>query len=76
MKEFLVAASFWIFFALLGFVVGACAWTYTINTWLVYMGKDAALTWWQGGLIGLVPWIGYISLPAAALTYLIMLFIG
>lgn len=59
-----------------GFILGAVLWPYTINTWLLYVGKDPAVVWWQGGLLGFVPVIGQLSVPAAVVTWLVMLFIA
>lgn len=59
----------------LGFVLGAVLWPYTINTWLEYFGREAVVTWWQGGFIGFIPYVGQMSLPAAFITWLLMLFI-
>lgn len=57
-------------------VVGAICWPYTLNTWLVFLGKPAAVLWWHGILLGFVPAIGQSSLVLAVLTWLIMLFIS
>lgn len=62
-------------FMALGFIIGAWLWTYTINTWLIYFHKAPVLQWWQGGLIGFVPWVGHASIPAAVVTWILMLFI-
>ncbi len=37
-----------------GFGMGAWLWTWSLNTWLVYAGKEATVTWFQGGVIGMV----------------------
>lgn len=59
-----------------GVAIGALCWPYTINTWLVYSGKSAAVVWWQGALIGLVPVFGWLSIPAAVATWILMMFLG
>lgn len=56
--------------------VGAVCWTYTLNTWLMFFGKVSSVVWWQGALIGFVPYIGQISIPAAVITFILMLFLG
>lgn len=58
------------------FVMGAVLWPYTINTWLVYSGKEPAIEWWMGGLMAMVPGFGQTCIPAAIITFIIMLFIG
>lgn len=55
--------------------VGSVCWTYTINSWLEFSGKSISIVWWQGALIGLVPIFGQFSLPAAVLTWILMLLI-
>lgn len=67
--------AIWIIFMIVGFAIGSFLWPYTLNTWLVYFGKDPSIVWWQGGLIGFIPWIGQASIPAAAVTWILMLFI-
>ena len=56
--------------------IGAICWPYTINTWLVFIGKEACVVWWQGALLGFVPYLGQASILAAVITWLLMLFIG
>ena len=58
-----------------GILLGALCWPYTINTWLVFIGKEATITWWQGAIIGFVPGIGHLGLPCAFFTWLLMLFL-
>lgn len=60
----------------IAFTVGALLWPYTINTWLIYSGRPPAIEWWMGGLMGLVPGLGQSCIPAALITFIIMLFIG
>jgi hypothetical protein len=57
-------------------LVGAVCWPYTINTWLVFLGKDPVIVWWQGMLLGFVPGLGQVSIPAAVITWILMLFIA
>jgi len=60
----------------IAFGIGAVLWPYTINTWLVYNGQEPILEWWMGGLMGLVPGLGQSCLPAAFITFILMLFLG
>lgn len=74
-----VFGGFGILFALLvaiTFIMGAVLWPYTINTWLIYTNKPPVIEWWMGGLMGLVPGLGQSCIPAAFITFIIMLFIG
>ena len=73
------------FFELLFFVViliglsaliGAFAWPYAINSWLAYAGKAPCVEPMHGALLGLVPGFGYLSIPAAAVTWVAMLFLA
>lgn len=57
-------------------IIGAICWTYSINTWLVYAGKDPVIVWWQGALIGFVPYVGQFSIAVAVITWIIMLFLS
>ncbi len=56
-------------------VIGAFCWPYTINSWLVFMDKPPTIVWWQGFLLGYVPFIGQVSIPAAIITWILMLFL-
>jgi len=69
-------ATVFIGFMIVGFIIGAIFWPYAINTCLEYLGKDTSVNWWQGGLIGFVPWIGHLAIPAAVVTWIAMLFLG
>jgi hypothetical protein len=57
-------------------LIGAFCWPYALNTWLVFLGKTAVVTWWQGALIGFIPIVGRYSLVAAFVTWILMLFIS
>ena len=72
------AAGFVVFVIamLIGAAIGAFTWPYTINTWLVFLGKEPSIVWWQGSLLGFVPFVGYASIPAAVITWVLMLFLG
>lgn len=56
--------------------VGAILWPYTINTWLIFFGKPATIKAWHGALLGFTPVIGQIMIPAAFITWVLMLFIS
>jgi len=56
--------------------IGAILWPYTINTWLVYANREAVVTWWHGALLGFCPFIGQLTIPAAVITFILMLIIG
>lgn len=58
------------------FGLGAWLWPYSINTWLVYSGKEPAIEWWMGGLMGLVPGLGQSCIAVAFVTFILMLFMG
>lgn len=60
----------------ISFAIGAVCWPYTINSWLVYSGRPPIIEWWMGGLMGFVPCIGQMSIPAAIITFVLMLFLG
>lgn len=57
-------------------LVGAYAWPYAINEWLMFAGRPVAVEPWHGALIGLVPGFGQAALPAAVVTWVAMLFLG
>lgn len=57
-------------------IVGALCWPYAINSWLVFLGKNAVVVWWQGFLLGYVPGIGQLSIPVAIATWIILMFVS
>ena len=73
-------------FILIGVAIGSFTWPYTINTWLVFFGKEPTVVWWQGLILGLLPFVGCTSIPVvhkliiaispAVVTWILMLFIG
>ena len=56
-------------------ILGAVLWPYTINSWLVFAGKEAAIVWWHGALFAWVPGLGQLTIPAAFVTLILMLFL-
>jgi hypothetical protein len=55
--------------------IGALLWPYTINAWLLYAGREAKVAWWQGALLGVCPFLGQLSIPAAVITWILMMVI-
>lgn len=64
-----------IFFLLFSALIGGFTWPYTINTWLLYFNNPQRIVFWQGMLLGFCPYLGQASIPAAAITWLLMLFL-
>lgn len=62
-----------LFFMLLGVVVGAWLWPYSLNSWLVYFGKAPQIQWWHGALLGICPGLGQACIPVAVITWILML---
>ena len=60
------------FFSLSG-IIGAFLWPYTINSWLEVAGKEPQVQWWQGFLLGYVPYLGQLAIPAAVITWIAMM---
>lgn len=57
-------------------IVGMFCWPYAINTWLIFLGKEATIVWWQGFLLGYIPFMGQAAIPAVIITWILMLFIA
>ncbi len=62
-------------FLIVSGIIGAFCFPYALNTWLGYFNKPETVLWWQGMLLGFVPIIGQLSIFAASLTWIIMLFL-
>lgn len=71
----LVVLGFFLFFIFLPSIIGAFTVPYTINTWLVFVGKQPAVVWWMGLLICLIPGAGYLSVLTSIITWILMLFL-
>ena len=54
-------------------LVGGFCWTYTINTWLLFLGKVAILKFWQGMILGVL--LNGLTIPATVITWILMLFL-
>jgi len=75
--RFIAANAFVVFLVWMIFgVIGGFAYPYAINEWLSFFGKENTIVWWQGFVLGLIPGIGQASLPVAAVTWVLMLFLG
>ena len=66
-QQMLVAGVF------ISILVGTFLWPYTINSWMEHVGKEGTVVWWQGALLGLVPILGPLSIPAAVVTWILLL---
>lgn len=44
-NEVIVKVFLIVLFVFIGFAIGAICWTYSINTWLDYFGKDSSIQW-------------------------------
>lgn len=56
-------------------IINGVTFPYTLNSWLIYFGKEPIIVWWQGILLGLVPGIGQLSITLAVITWILMLFL-
>ncbi len=67
---------FWIFMLVLSVILGAWLWPYTLNTWLEFFGKAPVVVWWHGVILSLIPFTAPATIPAAVITWILMLFLG
>ncbi|MFW9899763.1 MAG: hypothetical protein ACFFDY_00570 [Candidatus Thorarchaeota archaeon] len=51
------------------------AWTYSLNTWLVYFEKPKIGFFWVGYILGAIPGINTASIPTAVITFIVHLFL-
>ncbi|KAB2892241.1 MAG: hypothetical protein F9K32_00600 [Desulfobulbaceae bacterium] len=75
MIKFAVATygTLFLFVGICMFIVGSFTWPYIIGAWALYFGKAVFISWWKGGLIGLVPGLGPIGIPVAIITWICMM---
>ena len=73
MKEKLIAIC--VIFVVMVLACGACL-DYTVSTWLEFAGKPDTFKYWHGCLCALIPVIGQLTIPAAFITWILMMFIG
>jgi hypothetical protein len=63
------------FFILISGIIGAFLWPYSLNSWLLFIGKHAKVLWWHGFILGVIPGFGAMSIPIAVITWIAMLFL-
>ena len=54
-------------------IIGGFCFPYALNSWLVFFGKAPTVVFWQGFLLGIIPYIGQSSIPVAIITFIVML---
>jgi hypothetical protein len=55
--------------------LGGWLFPYTVNSWLEYAGKEPQVKFWMGMIAGFVPGVGQLLIPAALITWMLMLFL-
>jgi hypothetical protein len=61
--------------ALIVWFIASALWPYTINTWLVFFDKEPTIVFWHGLILALIPFLGQATIPAAVITWILMLFL-
>ena len=56
-------------------IIGAFLWTYSINQWRIIFNNPPDFQWWQGALLGLIPYFGWFSVPLSVITLITSLII-
>lgn len=74
-KEIYIGMITLIIILVLNCIFGALLWPYVFEKWYLFFGRSIDMFWWHGALIGLVPYIGGLCIPAAIITYIFFLFI-
>ena len=73
--KIIMSALFILIIALIFFVIGGLLWPYSIHAWGLIMHKEIHVEFWQGGLLGIAPIVGQLSIPIAIITWICMLFL-
>lgn len=60
---------------LISAIVGGFCWTYSINTVLGFFGRPKTVKFWQGTLIGFIPYFGQVSIPVSVVIWILDLII-
>jgi len=72
--ELLIVFVFFIgFCGFFCFFVGGWCWEYVVETWAAYNGNPKDVNYWICCCIGVIPVIGWLSFPAAAITWMAMI---
>lgn len=59
-------------YCLVTFIIGGLCWPYTIATTLTLLHKPVVqIAFWKGGLLGMVPGIGQLSIPGAGIVWIL-----
>ena len=57
-------------------LIGGFLWPYTIEGIASMVGNDSvAIAFWQGALIGFVPYLGQLTIPAAIIVWFLLMII-
>lgn len=62
-------------FLVINAVIGGFLWPYTLNTWLLFFGKTSVVQFWHGAILGFIPFLWKATIPAAVITWILMLFL-
>ena len=53
--------------------LGGWLFPYTVNSWLEYADREPVIEFWHGAIVGFVPPFGQLLVPAAVVTWILML---
>jgi len=75
MKSLTSAIAQIVIILLLSGILGSILWPYSINSWLLFMGKDPVFPAWGGFLLGILPIFGQSVVAVAIVTWVLMMFL-
>lgn len=71
-NDLTITVFVFIFLIALFFIIGGFCWPYTIHGIGLLNHKDIHISFAQGGLLGLIPGIGQLSIIAMAVTWIVL----
>jgi len=63
-----------LFLWIVSILLGGLLWDYSVNNWLLWAGKPQAFEYWHGCLLSILPPLSGLSLPCAAVTFILSFF--
>lgn len=58
-------------------IIGCFTWPYAINFWLDFVGNEGPrVAWYVGGILGMIPIVGYAGILGAVFTFILSFFIA
>lgn len=56
-------------------LLGMSTFPYIINTWTGFFGHEPVCKWWQGAILGCIPYVNTLMIPGVIITWVVSWFV-